>query len=170
MGKGSNLVYTITYQTKAIMHKESSYYRSWILEGERERFVLHKPEKIIEHNCLIYGTTMEGRKTAVQSILKSARKLPIPVSPEKGFYMIPTTSTRKKDCVWLAYHHIKSYEQRDDKTYISFYDGTGLFVNISEFAFDMQYKRTSQVIVHLNRPVIFSRINVIPRGPSGGTS
>src|SRR5690625_96293 len=144
MGKGINFVYTITYHTKEIMHKESPYYRSLILEGARERFVIHKPEEIIDYNCLIYGTTMEGRKIAVQRILKITSKLPIPISPEKGFYMIPTASTKNKDCVWLAYHHIKSYEQRDDKTYIAFYDGTGIFVNISENAFDMQYKRMSQ--------------------------
>jgi competence protein ComK len=167
MKKGSTSVYTITYHTKAIMNKESAYYRSLILEGKRERYGIHKPEQIIDNNCLIYGATLEGMRIAVKNILNSSSKLPIPISTEKGFYMIPTASTKKKDCVWVAYHHIKFYEQRDDKTYIAFNDGTGIYVNTSESTFDMQYKRMSQVIVHLNWPVIFGRTNYTRKGPSG---
>lgn len=163
-------VYTMTFQTKAIMNKESGYYRSRILEGKRERYAIHKPEQIIENNCLIYGSTLEGRKAAVKDILKSSSKLPIPIAPERGLYMIPTASAKKMDCVWVAYHHIDFYEQRDDKTYIAFTDGSGIYVNTSVSTFDMQYKRMSQVIVHLNRPVIFGRSNYIWRGPSSGLS
>ncbi|GAB3789520.1 competence protein ComK [Virgibacillus kimchii] len=159
MERGSHAVYVITYHTKAIIYKDSAYYHSRILEGDRERLVIHHPEKIIEQNCLVYSSALQLRKKEVKDILHSSSKLPIPICPEKGYFMIPTASTRKKDCVWLAYHHIQFYEQRDDKTYICFNDGTGIYVNISKNAFDMQYKRTSQVIVHYKRRLLFGRPN-----------
>lgn len=157
MRKGFSPIYTINHQTNAIMNKESKYFRSLILEGKQKRHAIHKLKEIIDYNCIHYGATSEGRKTVVKNILGSSSKLPIPISPEKGLYMIPTVSLKNKDCVLIAYHQVKFYEQRDDKTYIAFKDGTGLYVNVSESAFNMQYKRTGQVIVHLNWQVIFKK-------------
>lgn len=157
MGDGDRSVYIISPKTKAIIAKDSAYYRSHILEENRERFTIHKPEQIIDHSCLVYGSTLEGRRKAVKDVLKSASKLPISVIPENGVFMIPTASIKSKGCVWVAYHHIDDYEQRDDKTYIAFRDQTGIYINTSENTFDSQYKRTSQVIVHLNWQRLFGR-------------
>lgn len=155
--RSSSSVYIITQQTKAILTKESAYYRSQILEVQRERNSIFRPEQIIDHTCLLYGSTLAGRRAAVKGILKINSKVPVPVIPGKGVYLLPTSSTKNKDCVWLSYYHIDNYEQRDDKTYIAFSDGTGLYVNISESTFDLQYKRTSQVIAKQNRSVFFGR-------------
>lgn len=151
-------VYIISLKTKAIIPKESAYYRSLIIiEGGKEIHSIHSPEQIIDNSCLLYGSTLKGRKDAVKDVLKSASKLPVPVNPALGIFMMPTASTKNKDCVWLAYHHIDDYEQRDDKTYIAFYDGTGIYINTSVSTFDSQYKRTSQIIVHVNRGVLFGK-------------
>lgn len=149
-------VYIITRNTKAIMAKDSAYYRSLILEDKNKKFDVHNPEYILDNNCLRYGSTLAGKKAAAQDILKCKSKLPIPVIPEKGVYMLPTSSARNKDCVWLSYYHITYYEQCDDKTYVGFHDGTGIYVNASEKTIDMQYKKTSQVIAMLNREVFFT--------------
>ncbi|TFJ92228.1 competence protein ComK [Lentibacillus salicampi] len=154
-GQFSSPVYIIGRQTKAIMTKESAYYRSRIIEVSRERHSVHSPERIIDHTCLLYGSTMEGRRKSMKDLLKLNSKIPVPAIPDKGVYMLPTSSIKNKDNVWLSFYHIEHFEQRDDKTYITFHDGTGLFINTSENAFDMQYKRTSQIIAKLNRPRIF---------------
>jgi len=164
MREGAALGYKITHHTKAIMNKESVYYRSRILEENEERYSLHKPEQIIENNCRKYGWNLNDNRNKVKDILNSSSKLPVPLIPESGLCMIPTASIKNRDCVWVAYHQIKFYEQRDDKTYIAFQDGTGIYINTSESAFDMQYKRTSQVILHLNWGVIFERANTIGKG------
>ncbi|OZU88401.1 competence protein [Virgibacillus indicus] len=151
-------VFIISQKTKAIMaEEESGYYRAKILEGDTEKFSIHKPLQIIDNSCLVYGASLEGRKTSVKQILNSASKLPIPVNVNEGIYMMPTASTKNKDCVWLSYQHIHTYEQRDDKTYITFHDGTGIYINTSENAFDQQFKRTSQVIVHMNGSTLFGK-------------
>ncbi len=152
-------VYIISPRTKAIILKELTYYRSLIIEENRERKSLHKPEQIIDNSCLVYGSTLEGRKGAVRDILKTSSKLPIPVIPEMGVYMIPTASTKNKSCVWVAYHHIHSYQSHDQCTSIQFNDGSNLLAHTSLNTFDMQYKRTSQIIVHMNRSFLFSRGN-----------
>ncbi|MFD1036823.1 competence protein ComK [Virgibacillus byunsanensis] len=148
-------VYIITQQTKAIMTKDSSYYKARILEGQTERYSIHKPEQILDNSCLLYGSTLHGRKEAVKEILKSSSKLPVPVIPDKGVYMLPSSSTKNKDCIWFSYYQIDFYEQRDAKTYVAFNDGTGIYANVSRSAFDSQFKRTSQIIAHQHRSIFF---------------
>ncbi|SFB26939.1 competence protein ComK [Lentibacillus halodurans] len=154
-GSFSSPVYIIGQQTKAVMTKDSAYYRSRILEVHRERHSVHRPEQIIDHTCVLYGSTLEGRRESVKDLLKLNSKVPVPVIPEKGVYMLPTSSSKNKDNVWLSFYHIDYFEQQDDRTYVKFHDGTGLFVNTSETSFDMQYKRTSQIIAKLNRSLFF---------------
>ncbi|WP_106496092.1 competence protein ComK [Lentibacillus sp. Marseille-P4043] len=157
MGVADSLIYEITQQTKAIMRKDSAYYRARILEAgqTKDKLCIHKPEKILQNSCLINGSSLLGRRTAVKQILKTRSKLPIPVIPEKDVFMLPTASTKSKDCVWLSFYHIEYYEQRDNRTYVSFYDGSGIYVNSSENTIDMQIKKASQVITKMNRPSTF---------------
>ncbi|WP_010531609.1 competence protein ComK [Lentibacillus jeotgali] len=154
-GDFASPIYIITEHTKAILTKESAYYRSRILEESQERNTVLSPEKIIDNTCILYGSTLQGRRDSVKGLLKLNSKVPIPVIPEKGIYMLPTCASKNKDNVWFSFYHIDSFEQRDNGTYVSFHDGTGLFVNASETTFDMQYKRTSQLIAKLNRSFFF---------------
>ena len=146
----------ITPHTNALIKRHSSYYKTRILNGREEKHSIHKPEVILDQCCLAHGSTFAGRKAAAEKILKSKNKLPIPVIPQKGVYMFPTSSMKSCHCAWLSYYQIRYFEARDDKTYVKFHDGTHLFVNISERALDQQYKRTSQVIAVLNRPFFFN--------------
>ncbi|QKY70453.1 competence protein ComK [Lentibacillus sp. CBA3610] len=154
-GQFSPSIYIISRRTKAIMTKDSAYYRSRISEIAQDRHSVHSPEQIIDHTCLLYGSTLEGRRESVKDLLKLNSKVPIPVIPDKGVYMLPTSSSKNKDNVWLSFYQIDYFEQRDDRTYVVFHDGTGLYVNTSEATFDMQYKRTSQLIAKLNRSLFF---------------
>ncbi|WP_042221455.1 competence protein ComK [Oceanobacillus manasiensis] len=157
MGDTITSVYIITPHTKAIISHESAYYKSLIYETGEERHSIHNPTQIIDNNCLIFGASREGRKKSVKDILGASSKLPLPVIPQVGVYMIPTASSKNKDCVWISYHQVASYEQQGDKTYITFLDGTGIHAATTKSSFDMQYKRTSQLIVHMNRSIIFGR-------------
>ncbi|MFZ3578257.1 competence protein ComK [Virgibacillus sp. DJP39] len=150
-------VYIITQATKAIYPADSSYYRSIILEGSDQRKSVQRPEQIIDNSCLLYGAALSGRRTAVKDILKVTSKLPIPVIPENGVYMFPTSAAKSKDCVWLSFHHIKSIDKREGKTYVAFRDGSGLYVNASESTMNFQKLKTCELIVHLNRSILFGR-------------
>ncbi|MEF2292916.1 competence protein [Virgibacillus dokdonensis] len=158
-------LYVISPHTKAIYRNEHSYYRSRIMEsGRAEKMSIHKPEQILDNSCLIYGSSLEGRRLAVKDILDSSSKLPVPVIPDKGVFMMPTASVKNKNNVWLTYHHIYGFEENKSGTYVTFFDGSGIQLDISMNTFDLQYKRTSQVIVHLNRTFLFGQSKFpIPR-------
>ena len=149
-----SVVYIISRQTKAIIFSSSAYYRSIILEGTKRKESIQYPEKILDHSCLMYGSTLEGRKKAAQNILKTNVKLPIAVIPDLGVYMVPTSSHKNKDRAYISYFHIKDYKQVKNKTLITFKDETEHLIETSINSFDMQYKKTSQLIVHFHREVI----------------
>ncbi|GAB3065780.1 competence protein ComK [Virgibacillus ainsalahensis] len=143
-------IYLINRKTKAIIFNDDGYHRSLILEVGKECYSMHRPEQILAHSCLHYGSDVEGRRKAVKNILKSIIKLPLPISTDGLIYMMPTASIRNKDCVWVGFHHIAFIEQRDQRGYIGFRDGSGIYVNATATSLDMQYKRTSQVIISLS--------------------
>ncbi|UJL45955.1 competence protein ComK [Virgibacillus sp. NKC19-16] len=155
MGKGGAPVYIIGKQTKAIMRKDATYYRTQILEEGRKRHSSYTLEYILDQSCKAFASSLKGRKDAVKEILNSASKLPIPIDTDSNIYMMPTTSLKNKDCVFLAFHQIKFYVERDDKTFIGFHDGSGIYVNASYNTVDMQHKRASQLILYFNRSNIF---------------
>ncbi|RDW22233.1 competence protein [Oceanobacillus arenosus] len=148
-------VYLVSQKTKAILANDSQYYRSVIIEGDSQQFSSLKAEQIIDNSCILYGSTLDGRRGAVKDILKSTSKLPVPVSQMNGIYMFPTASTKNTECVWLSASHIRDYFLHNDKTYIAFRDGTGIYVNASLSTVDSQFKRMCQVIVQLNRSILF---------------
>lgn len=148
--------YLITAKTKAIMNKESGYYRTLILEGREQRRSTYTCEEILNESCITYGADIVGRRKAAERYLKSSIKLPLSVHPAAGIYFFPTSSIQNKDCVWLAYHHIEEIKERDDKAFVLFEDGTGLYINSSVYTLDNQMKRTSELIVKLNKEFLFS--------------
>jgi len=149
--------FLITKKTKAIVTNTSAYYRSVILENKQKYYSHHSAEQIIDYNCTLFGESLAGRRTAIKNNFNINNKIPIPVNPNQAVYLMPTSSTKSKDCVWLSYYHIDFYEQYNQKTYVTFMDGTGLYVNASANSIDMQHKRTSQIIARQHRILFFTR-------------
>lgn len=147
--------YTITLETKAMFYKESNYYRTLILEGNQQKKSVATTQEILNKNCIDYGASFKGRRETSSYYLKSKHKLPVAVNPAKGIYFFPTASLTNKNCVWLAYHHVKSIKQSDDKTYVLFKDGTGVYVNASFYTVYNQKMRTSDLIIQLNWDQLF---------------
>lgn len=149
------MLFSITRETKAIYLCDTGYYRSKIFEKNETFYSVRSPMRILDDDCLGHGSSLEGREKAVEKILKTRSKLPVPVNPDKGIYLFPTLSKRNKDCIWLSYYQIDDYDEVNDRTLVTFQDGTYLYVKVSEAVLDLQFKRTSQVIAQLNRDKIF---------------
>ncbi|SFE10446.1 competence protein ComK [Lentibacillus persicus] len=162
MKENSTGVYIISRKTKAIMKKDSTYFRSRILESGKEIESVYSPEQIIDHSCLLYGSTLDGRRKSAQKILKLHSKVPLSVVPDKGVYMLPTNASRSKENVWLSYYHIKEFEQHDNRTYVTFQDGSGMYVSTSETSLNKQSERTGALIAKLNRSFIFGSSPFFP--------
>lgn len=151
----------ITRDTKAISLCDTGYYRSKIFEKDEKYYSVRSPIALLDDGCIAGGASLEGREVAVRKILNSRSKLPIPVDPENGIYMLPTLSKRNKDCVWLSYYQIDKYEQIDERTLIVFKDGSTIYAKVSEAVLDLQFKRTSQVIAQLNSDKLFGSFSSV---------
>lgn len=56
----------------------------------------------MEELCLRNGTTLEGSYTSSGFLLNGAYKRPIYIGGSCNQIFIPTSSIRKKDCVWVS--------------------------------------------------------------------
>lgn len=152
------MLFKITRDTKAINLCDTGYYRSEIFENNETFYSVRSPLSLLDDGCISGGASLEGREVAVGKILNTRTKLPVPVDPDNGIYMLPTLSKRNKDCVWLSYYQIDKYEQVDERTLVVFKDGTNIYVKVSEAVLDLQFKRTSQVIAQLNSDRLFGSL------------
>jgi competence protein ComK len=148
-------IYLINKETKAILTKDLDQCKAIIYEGQEVLKLPYPTKKILEESCLVNGASLQGRLDNSKHILQATHNLPIIVDRKNGIYFFPTASIKSEDCVWLAYHHIEKIIKSDDKTYVLFKDGTGIFVNASYYKVDRQKKLTSELIVQSNRDKLF---------------
>src|SRR5699024_3864483 len=106
MMKHINSIFAITLNTKAIITNQNDYFKTVIIEGDYKHYSIHRAEKILDANCIIFGSPLTGRRAAVRDLFKIYNKITVPVIPNQGVYMMPTSSAKSKDCVWLSYYHI----------------------------------------------------------------
>lgn len=144
-------MYIITKSTQAIFSVEEGVYRSKILEENSVKYSKYTPVQIINYNCTINGASLKGRVETVMRILKSKSKLPMPVFPKFGIYMFPTSSINNSDCIIVSYYHVKQYFPFGKYTNIQLKDQSKIIVKTSINQFDLQIKRTSQVIAYFYR-------------------
>lgn len=147
--------YIVSVHTKAILNTDNTYYKARIYEGSQMWNHIHKAENILQHNCMLNGASLSGRRNYAKETLQSPVKLPIPVNPKMGIFMVPTSSPKSMECVWTSYYHVDTYMESDGQTYIYFRDGTGMYVDVSVSAFHNQMMRTAHLIAQLNRPIHF---------------
>lgn len=145
-------MHIITKDTVALIQEKTGYYNTRIIQGHEKLYSINTAEKILEENCHRYGSSYLGRLNYSKTILKNNSKLPIPVFPEKGIFFFPTTSSRKEDCVWLSYYHIKDYEPSGTITRVYFLNGIIKLINVSFYQFDSQMNRMARVIAQYHFP------------------
>src|SRR5699024_5181905 len=97
--ENTNSIFAITQNTKAIITNQSDYFKTVILEGKYKHYSTHRAEKILDVNCIHFGSSLTGRRTAVRNLFKIYNKIPVSVNPLQGVYMMPTSSVKSKDCV-----------------------------------------------------------------------
>lgn len=146
--EGGKVKYIISNKTLAITSIESNYYRTKIYEEDDVIYSKESPLTIIENSCLHYGSSLQGRKDASKHILKSNSKLPITITPHHKLFILPTKSHRNKECVWFSYYHVEDYIKIEDRLAVLLSNYNVMNINISFNQFDMQMKRTSQLIAY----------------------
>lgn len=160
--KGGTVTYIVNEKTQAITSINSDYYRTKIYEENDIIYATEAPMTILEKSCLHYGSSFEGRREVAKQILNTNSKLPVAIKPFQGIFFLPTTSHRNEECVWFSYYHVENFVKSNSKLAVILNNNQVIHVNISYNQFDLQMKRTSQLIAYFyqlcitqNKMVVF---------------
>ncbi len=135
--------YEINEETMAIV--PVSFYKTKVIEIEREIIVLENAYKLMDYNCRFYGSTYKGRYNAGKKMLNSSYKIPIIIHEGAGIIFFPTRSSLDEECAWINYNYVKSIEKGDNKTRINFTNNTYIESDRSKLSLNNQLARSMQL-------------------------
>ncbi|MDV2684396.1 competence protein ComK [Alkalihalophilus lindianensis] len=150
------LSYEINRNTMALLPAFHTDYDTIVLELDHTYYVKETSLMMMERACIEGGSTYDGRREAVSTLINVHSKVPIPIDPTDHLYTFPTHSPTKMVCIWIFYHHITTFKplpKSPHKTLITFTNSEQLTIDVSYTTFEKQMQRTSYCIVRLtHRP------------------
>lgn len=115
-----------------------------------------KPMEIMEHSCLYYFSSYEGRKTSSRFLTSFSHKPPIVVDPISDIYFFSTHSDSNKKNYWIALNHVVSMEKNDDlsnETTLTLSGDRTITLPISRRATHLQYLKASVLSLKLHQNI-----------------
>ncbi|HZH58765.1 MAG TPA: competence protein ComK [Metabacillus sp.] len=111
---------------------------------------------ILKESCLFYGCDFDGSLQSSRKILEGQKILPIMVSVEFEYCMIPLSSPMKKDCIWIAFQHIGRIIPDGENSIILFKNQDMLEVNITKSSLDSRINKASRLVCtyHFRRKMV----------------
>jgi competence protein ComK len=158
--------YIINAETMAILPAKQIDYQAVTIETNQKLYLKPRPLEIIKENCIHYGSTYEGRKTAVLKKLGLERKVPIPISISKNLFSFPTLSPNSFDCAWIFYHHVRYIEPlrtpypKEQQSILYFHNGTSIILDVSEYVLWRQMERTRMCMFTFSEKMEYWNINI----------
>ncbi|KGX94079.1 hypothetical protein N781_01565 [Pontibacillus halophilus JSM 076056 = DSM 19796] len=146
--------YIITNQTMAVFPNYHPVYMSKILEKEQTVYCHQTPNEIMDASCIRHGSSFSGRRSAMEKMLHTNTKLPIPVDPTNGIYLFPTCSHKNSACIWIAFFHVEQFKELKETkgTSITFSNGSKVKITMSDFSMKRQMQLTGMAIAKLYKP------------------
>ncbi len=138
MKGGIKLTYIINEKTLAIMREKKE---SRIIEDHNCFLVPEDPVDIINMNCQLNGSSLEGCQNGSSYLIGTSYKPPIVINNVKNLILIPTHSHRNKKCCWIILHNLANYYPYDSEVIVEFQNQLKMLVNISYTIFDKQVLR-----------------------------
>ncbi|MCD5324091.1 MULTISPECIES: competence protein ComK [Pontibacillus] len=153
MGEEVREAYIINPDTMAVFSNLHPTNVSKILEPNRVIYCRKTPKQIITESCLMGGSTLIGRQMAMEKILQTKSKLPVPVNPSEGTFMFPTMSPRNMYCGWISFYHVKEYEENkgDQGSKVMFSDESIIDITTSGYSIKRQMQLTGLAIATFSR-------------------
>lgn len=93
-------------------------------------------KKFLEKSCNYYGTSYEGVKKSAKGILNINYKVPIVVENNKNIILLPLTSVRDKNLIYVSLDKITNYEFKDNYVYIMCCNNYVFKTKMSEKSFE----------------------------------
>lgn len=135
--------YIITNSTLAIISKGK---KTKVVEEKQSILINEMTANLIERNCYLNGSTLEGRLKGSSYLLGSSYKPPIIINDSENIILIPTHSIRNKDCNWINLTTMLYYSPTDNnKVLIEFKNNKKIVLNTSYNIFDKQVLRATRL-------------------------
>lgn len=135
--------YIINKNTLALIQQEK---KTKIIEKEGHLTVGDSLFSIIASNCILNGSTLEGRQRGSAALLGTKYKPPIVINNEQNIILIPTHSTRNKNCIWFNLSEIIYYKRNNKNgTIVELSNHQKININISPYVFDRQVLRATRL-------------------------
>jgi competence protein ComK len=127
-----------------------------VIESCGSKIIEKKTLDIVEENCYLTGSSLEGRQKGSAYIIGTSYKPPIVIDGKNPIILIPTHSARQKCCIWVNFHAILTYyTNTEKKTIIEFKNHKKIEINLSYSMFDKQILRATRLDfalrAHLNK-------------------
>lgn len=159
MGEVLKKDYVINQKTMAILINQDPLYPTKILEDHYVIYCRQTPKEIMTQSCLLGGSTFRGRRLAMEKMLHTKTKLPIPVKPNEGIFLFPTRSPRSVYCEWISFFHVKQFQELKGTkgSTVFFTDDTELQITTSGFSVRRQMQLTGLAIATFYKNEICGR-------------
>lgn len=116
------------------------------IEEENSIIVNETPVEVVSKNCILNGSTLEGRQRGSSYLIGTTYKPPIIISDYENVILVPTHSIRNKDCIWINLNKILNYYPTDNnKIILEFKNYKKIILNISFSKFDKQVLRATRL-------------------------
>lgn len=125
--------YIISDQTIALLKKENI---TIIYDVENEQVINKNIRSILENNCLLHGSNMEGRLKSAKKILNIKYKVPLIISEAENIILLQIDCLRNKECLFIVANKIVDYEINANKLIIKCINNHNFTVNISKYSFE----------------------------------
>ena len=143
MKGGIGMPYIIKEKTLALIPYGS---KTHVLEYSNDEMIEEPLLQILEHNCILSGSTLEGRRKGSSSLIGANYKPPIVIDEVKKLMLIPTHSHRNPKCIWLVLQNILNYQiKNNQKVTVAFKNNQKIDLEISYSIFDKQVLRAARL-------------------------
>lgn len=116
-----------------------------VVEVEDEYHIDTKAYQVMEHSCMYFGSSLNGRLLGSKDMLGSIYKAPIVVEESQNIIFFPTTSPNSSQNVWISLNNILNYEKLNKKTRIIFKNNKEIIVDIPYYSVRNQILRATML-------------------------
>ncbi len=135
--------YVINDKTLALLPEQK---QTKILEMDKKILSPDSINKIIEYNCNLNASTLEGRRKGSTYLIGVSYKPPIIINESKGIILIPTHSSKNPNCMWFNLSNIWKYGLNNKHNVtIIFKNHQKLEINLCYYVFDKQVLRATRL-------------------------
>jgi len=116
-----------------------------VVEVEDEYHIDAKAYQVMEHSCMYFGSSLNGRLLGSKDMLGSIYKAPIVVEESQNLIFFPTTSPNSNQNIWISLNNILKYEKMGKKTKIIFKNNKEIVVDIPYYSVQNQILRSTML-------------------------